>query len=444
MSGDTILALSTPAGASALAVIRISGSECITLTEQFISKRVKVGAVVYAKLRDGDEVIDDVVIATWKGPHSYTGEDVVEITCHGNMVIVERILKLYLERGEAQGVRMARAGEFTERAFLNDKMDLTQAEAVMELIHAKSERALQSARALQSGVLSGRILLMQERMLELLAHLEAYIDFPEEDISPDVGEKFQKGIAELRDESQRLLSTAREGKMLREGIHVVLLGAPNAGKSSLLNALVHRERAIVSQTPGTTRDTVEEEIVLDGIPVRLIDTAGVRGNAGEIEEMGIEKTYEAVGNADLILCLVDGADIEARFPEIPKDADAVPVIFCKTKADLPVVNRCEGVEISTANDLGLNELRKEIRAVLAYSDNRHDGDRVTINARHESHLKLGIGHLDRALEAYGTGAPPEFVSSDLRQALDCWGEIVGKVTNEDMLDRLFSQFCIGK
>lgn len=437
---DTIAALATPPGAAALALLRLSGPRAHAIAAALSGRTLAIQHATHATLRDpSGAVLDDAVLTAWKGPRSYTGEDVVEIACHGNMRIVESLLAACT----ALGARPARPGEFTQRAFLNDRIDLTQAEAVMDLIHATSERALQAARRLQSGALGREVGRLREDLLQTLAHLEAYIDFPDEDIDPDTGQTFTRRIAALQAAIRALLATAPEGRRLREGFTVVLAGAPNAGKSSLLNALLKRDRAIVSPLPGTTRDTIEEAITLAGMHVRLVDTAGLREQADALESLGIARTHEALAQADLILHLSS--------PDAPSEppATTVPVLRIQTKSDAFPPSTLDTrhsppLRVSAQTGDGLDALQAAIIARLHLDETSLTHESVAINTRHEGLLRQALEGLERAQQAQAAGRPPEFISADLRQTLDALAQIVGETTNEDILDRLFQSFCIGK
>ena len=301
---DTIAAISTPFGEGAIAMLRLSGERAITIADAiFVGKKkaatLPVGLLQFGRIMDGEAVVDEVMLSVHRAPASYTAEDVVEITCHGGILVTRRILRLLLDRG----ARPAGPGEFTQRAFLNGKMDLTQAEAVMDLITAQTDLALRAAAEQLEGRLGARIREIRAQFLALLAHVEAYIDFPDEDIDPDTGQTLLNNLENVREKMALLLRTADQGKILREGMRTAIYGAPNVGKSSLLNLLLGYERVIVSETPGTTRDTVEEVIDLRGIPLRLIDTAGVREAADAIEREGISRTLQTVARADLVLHL---------------------------------------------------------------------------------------------------------------------------------------------
>lgn len=437
---DIIVALSTPPASAALALVRLSGAGVHELSEKLCKQKLVVRRATYTSLwNEKDEVIDDAVVTLWEKPHSYTGEDMLEISCHGNMLIVDQLISRSVELG----ARIAKPGEFTERAFLNGKMDLTQAEGVMDLISAQTERALYAARKIEQGELGRLLLKEREKLLHLLAHLEAYIDFPEEDIEPDVGEHFVEKLQEVRRKLQSLMDTSEEGRRLKEGVRIVIAGKPNAGKSSLLNALLKKERAIVSARPGTTRDTIEESIVLEGILVRLIDTAGIRESEDEIEKMGIERTLLATQEADLILELIDGTELEESLISLPQH---MPKIRCITKSDLIPSSHAptDGLKISSYTGEGLDTLKQMIAENLKLAEHHPSQDIIVTSLRHQTLLNQAIRGLESAASLCIQKSPPELTSIEVRDALNAIGEIVGQVTNEDMLDRLFSSFCIGK
>ena len=305
---DTVAACATPPGISALALIRLSGPKAADIASLLAGKALPPRQPLARRLRLQNQVLDEAVLTFWPGPGSYTGEDLVEISCHGNPLVVETILQALQQKG----ARIARPGEFTERAFLHGRIDLTQAEAVLDVLHAGSERALLAAQRALAGQLRERLMEIRSGLLDLLARIEAYIDFPEEDIQPEVGEGFRKDVSRLLQAISGLLATAPLGQRLRSGYRLVLMGPPNVGKSSLLNALLGTDRAIVSPVPGTTRDTVEESIVLAGFPVRLIDTAGLRPASDPVEQQGIQRTRDAAEQADLVLARLTGPSPRIR------------------------------------------------------------------------------------------------------------------------------------
>ena len=345
---DTITACATPPGVSALAVIRISGPLALPIAEKLCGQALLPRQPLPTRLQIKDQTLDEVVITFWPNPKSYTGEDLIEISCHGNPLIIESILQSILQLG----ARTARPGEFTERAFLNGRIDLTRAEAVLDVLHARSERALQAAQRALVGRLGDRLHAEREKLLNLLARIEAWIDFPEEDIQPEVGDGFRKEVSELLQSISSLLATAPLGHRLRAGYRLALVGPPNVGKSSLLNSLLGTDRAIVSSIPGTTRDTVEETIILSGFPIRLIDTAGLRTSNDPVEQEGIQRTRSAMASADLVLALIDRSQ-----KDDPCSSEWAPfenkVLRVLPKSDLPSAYCGDGWPVSSKSGDGM-------------------------------------------------------------------------------------------
>ncbi len=445
---ETIAAISTPFGEGAIAVIRLSGKRAIEIADAVFRSRKKTSELVsrvqqLGKIADGAQVIDDVMLSVHRAPASYTGEDVVEINCHGGILVTRRILRLLLDRG----ARIAGPGEFSQRAFLNGKMDLTQAEAVMDLIRAQTDLALRAATEQLEGRLGTRICEIREELLELLAHVEAYIDFPDEDIDPDTGKALLNKLDGAREKIAALLRTADQGKILREGVRTVIYGAPNVGKSSLLNVLLGCERAIVSEIPGTTRDTIEEVINLHGIPLRLIDTAGMRESDDAIEREGIARTLKSIERADLVLHLADATQPRSHVLWASETGTAHREIFILNKCDLgedTSWKETEAMRISCKTNDGIDTLADMIfQRVMGGSMNLTDTS-VAINARHQACLKHAAQFADAARQGLCDGLSAEFVSIELRAALDAVGEVVGKADTEDLLGKIFSTFCIGK
>ncbi|MEM1059532.1 MAG: tRNA uridine-5-carboxymethylaminomethyl(34) synthesis GTPase MnmE [Verrucomicrobiota bacterium] len=442
--GGTIAALATPPGIAALAVIRVSGPLALRLLgdltgiEEWPPRQAR-----HVTLRQSRDVLDDVVAVCWRQPHSYTGEDVVEITCHGNPSIAQRILAVLLKRG----ARAAGPGEFTERAFLNGKLDLTEAEAVQDLIAASTETALRGARSMKEGKLSARLEEIRRELTGLLAHLEAYIDFPEEDIAPEVTSGFAEKLDMILTNLRQLIATAPTGRVLREGVATAIVGAPNAGKSSLLNRLLREERAIVSPTPGTTRDTIEAECQLGGVLLRLIDTAGRRATNEAVEAEGVSRAEAALQRAQLVLHVVDGHEapaIDGIDPE--RLSPGQQYLRVANKADLGLHEGQPGdvVALSALTGAGLDTLERRVAELLLECPAVDPESWLTVNARQESALRRAETAAARAREQLHAAAPPELISVDLRAALDAVGEVVGASTNEDILDQLFATFCIGK
>ena len=446
---DTIAALATPVGTAALAVLRISGPDTSRITAE-ICPSLPPRQVRHADYRDRhDRLVDDVVVTFFQGPRSYTGEDALEISCHGNPFIAQRILEDLF----ARGCRPAEPGEFTQRAFLNGRMDLSQAEAVMDLIHARSERALTAAQQQLRGALGHRMNALVEALLGVLARVEAYIDFPDEDLPPEDQGAVAAEIKRMARESERLLATSHYGELLRDGIKTVIVGAPNVGKSSLLNRLVGRERALVSPEPGTTRDFIEERIIVGPHCLRIIDTAGLNASPAPLEKLGMDKTLERLAEADLFLVVADATRPADALPEellswirpdrtlgVLHKIDAAPA--ARPPEALP--GATEWVRVSAMTGTGIEEL---IRRIVARADAFQPlvGDEViAINARHAHALRAAQEGLQRALAKVESDGPVELLASDLRTVLAAYEEILGKVDNERMLDQLFASFCIGK
>ena len=450
-TNDTIAALATPVGTAAIAILRVSGPDTAVIADGFGVDTLRPRRACHTDYRAQTGVLlDDVIMTYFAAPHSYTGENSLEISCHGNPFIAQKILADLLSRG----CRLAAPGEFTQRSFLNGKMDLSQAEAVMDLIQARSDRALEAANRQLRGGLSQRMNPLMEALLGVLARIEAYIDFPEEDLPEDNRVATIADISYISLETNRLIATEHYGALLRDGIRTVIIGVPNAGKSSLLNRLVGRDRALVSTEPGTTRDFIEERIVVGGHFLRLVDTAGLNPSPAPLERLGIDKTLECAVEADLFLIVMDAsatASPALPFPEeIERRLTVGNTLVVLNKIDLvkndpqpPVLGCFEQVNVSALTGAGLEVLRTTI-AAKAEAFSRNPEDLVTINARHAHSLQQARELLQAAEAKFVANEPIELVASDLRGVLEAFGEIVGRVDNERMLDRLFATFCIGK
>lgn len=446
---DTIAALATPAGTAAIALLRISGPDTQRLARQIGGGTPLPRVARHADYRDRTGVVlDDVLLTFFAGPRSYTGEDALEISCHGNPFIAQKILEDLL----ARGCRAAEPGEFTQRAFLSGRMDLSQAEAVMDLIHARSERALAAANRQLRGELGARMSSLIEALLGSLARIEAYIDFPEEDLPPEDRTIVIRELELLTRETGRLLATSHYGEVLRDGIKTVIAGAPNVGKSSLLNRLVGRERALVSPEPGTTRDFIEERIVVGPHCLRIIDTAGLNPTPAPLEKLGMEKTRERLAEADLLVVVLDATRPDATpLDDLLGSIDASRSIIVVNKTDLVIPARPPAVRagativrMSALTGTGIEELRAAIAERADAFQAESGGESIAINARHARALTEAREGLALALEKLRTDGPVELLASDLRGVLAAYGEITGKVDNERMLDQLFASFCIGK
>lgn len=445
---DTIAALATPQGTAAIALLRVSGPQTAELARDIFGSVPPPRLAQHADYRDrSGRLVDDVLFTFFAGPNSYTGEDTLEISCHGNPFIAQKLLEDLL----ARGCRSAEAGEFTKRAFLNGRLDLSQAEAVMDLIHARSERALAAANQQLRGALGLRMNQLIGLTVECLATLEAYIDFPEEDLPPENRALLQAKVGELAAGTARLLATSRYGELLRSGIKTVILGEPNAGKSSLLNQLVGRDRALVSPEPGTTRDYIEEPISVGPHLLRLIDTAGLNPAPGALERRGMDKAIEQAAAADLFLWVIDRT---RPLPVLPDSllARMTPqnTIAVLNKLDLPggdalaLPKPFPVVQVSALLGAGMEALQAAI-VQRAESFRSEVGEEIiAVNARHAAALESATACLDSVSEKLKQNSDIELIASDLRGALDAFGQIAGRVDNERVLDQLFASFCIGK
>jgi tRNA modification GTPase len=447
---DTIAALATPVGTAALAILRVSGPDTSALARALAGEAPPPRMARHVDYRDAaGRMVDDVLLTFFVGPHSYTGEDALEISCHGNPFIAQKILEDLF----ARGCRPAEAGEFTQRAFLNGRMDLSQAEAVMDLIHARSERALAAANQQLRGALTRRINELIDALLGVLARIEAYIDFPEEDLPPEDRGAVVGAVERIAADTARLLATSHYGELLRDGIKTVIIGAPNVGKSSLLNRLVGRDRALVSPEPGTTRDFLEERVMIGPHGLRVIDTAGLNPVPGPLERLGMAKTLERAAEADLFLLVVDATRPELTLPpEVVSRIQPGAAVVVLNKIDLaPAAALPENlprnapvVRVSALTGQGWDELVSALTRCADSFQPDVGGEMIAVNARHAHALTLAREGLARARAKLLENGPIELIASDLRAALSAFGEITGKVDNERMLDQLFASFCIGK
>ena len=448
MLNDTIAAVSTALGEAAISVLRVSGPQALDIAQRVFQSRhplleLSARKAHRVQVNDGQgHVLDEGLMLLFRGPSSYTGEDVVEFQGHGGLLVTQKVLESLL----TAGARAAEPGEFTQRAFLNGKMDLTQAEAVMDLIHAQSTLAMRAAHEQLGGAIGREANALREELLPVLAHVEAYIDFPEEDISPDTGAALTTKMDAVLDRARRLIATSEQGRILRHGARTVICGEPNVGKSSLLNLLLGFERAIVSPTAGTTRDTIEEIIQVHGIPLRLVDTAGLREGGDDIEQVGIQRTHRELERADLILEVVYASlpPSAAKRVSLPQSVESRRILLLN-KADLGIAEGWEsGVALSCARGEGVETLRDAIRDVILLAGPLMSDHPVAINTRHKICFERLVIHVEAARSALSTGTAPEYVALDLREALAVLGEVVGVIDVEQILDVIFSSFCIGK
>ena len=447
MNTDTVAALASPPGQGAIALIRMSGPQSIAIAEQLFQpfpKSIEARYQYFGRCLDGDgQSIDEVLFTYFVGPASFTGEDVVEIAGHGGVVVSQSLLNRLFELG----ARPAEPGEFSQRAFLNGKIDLTKAEAIMDIISAKTELAAKAASQQLAGNLGDSIEELRLDLIGISAHVEAYIDFPDEDIDPETTQQLKDRMAAVSKQIDQLLATADRGRILREGIQTVICGAPNAGKSSLLNYLVGYDRAIVSQTAGTTRDTISETINIKGIPLTVIDTAGIRDGTDDIEAQGIDRSMQAIDQAELILHVIDSTEapddaLDLNFPE------TTPLVRILNKADLEIHSRWkkgEAVVVSCQDESGMSDLEDAVFNAINGKEHQFDHtELVAINARHQECLKSAKQLVAAAIEQLTSAASPEFVSYELREALEAISAVVGKTDVEEILGSIFSTFCIGK
>ncbi len=454
---DTIAAIATGAGEGGIGIVRLSGAGALAVAERVFRPRrgLPLGrrrshTVTYGWVQTpAGERVDEALALVMRAPHSYTGEDVVELQCHGGQLAVRRVLEQTLQAG----ARLAEPGEFTRRAFLNGRLDLSQAEAVVDLIRAKTDRAMAAAVAHLGGSLREAVSAVRSRLLEMMAHVEADIDFPELELEVQTREEIAAGCDEALAAVERLLGGARAGRILREGLRVVLAGRPNVGKSSLLNRLVRENRAIVTAVPGTTRDVIAEWVELGGVPVQLSDTAGIRDTDDPVEQIGVERTREALRQAHLVLVVVDCAagllpEDREWIRELPATASRIGVA---NKIDLnpafPLSELTEAlggapvVAVSAERCTGISELEAEIARHAGALD---AGEELLVNARQAEAIGRAAAHLREAREALAQGVGVELVGIDLRAAWMALGEVTGETADDDLLDQIFSRFCIGK
>lgn len=453
---DTIAAIATPLGEGGLAVIRLSGFKALSIAEQCFrgagQNAVKPTAAATHTLHYGHIVrngqhVDEVMLAVMRAPRTFTREDVVEISCHGGLLVAKATLDVLL----AAGARLAEPGEFTKRAFLNGRIDLTQAEAVADLIHARTELALTAAQEQLEGKLSQRINQVRDDLMRTLAHVEAHIDFPDEDIAPDTKEQLLGRLQAAASFIEKLLSTANEGQILRRGIRAAIVGRPNVGKSSLLNQLLGHERAIVSPIAGTTRDTIEETANIRGIPVIFIDTAGLRDAVDLIEQEGVRRSHAVLSRADVILHLLDASEPLTGSDELfLKEFKGRKRLIIRNKVDLPHLLELPAeyaeqvVDVSCLTGAGLENFKDAMEKLVWGGHIRAEMLQVMINARHQDALQRARQAVLHSAEGLQADRSLELVAMELRIATAAVGEVVGKTTTEDLLDSIFSQFCLGK
>lgn len=460
-NAETIAAISTPYGTGGIGIIRISGPEAFSVAEKIFrgSKKIsetKSHSVVHGRIIDpaDGQMVDEVLLVKMDAPGTFTGEDTIEINCHGGIVLLRRVLSLVLR----YGARAACPGEFTKRAFINGRMDLAQAEAVIDLINSKTDEGSRAAAAQLQGKLSEKIRGARRKMIELIARIEAAIEYPEEDIEEITAEAVRNGIKEIREELRKIAQSFTRGRLLREGITAAIIGKPNAGKSSLLNALAGSSRAIVTDIPGTTRDIIEEYVNIKGIPVRFLDTAGIRSTDDPVEAIGVEKARTAAAEAELVIIVLDAqTGITDEDREIMKTSLSKKTIVMINKTDVADDRMVEDMkeQIRTYGDIpvvvasmvdgtGMDDLADRIESLAAGGEISANNEVLLTNARHRQLIEDAILGLDSAESAYKGGMPLDLVTIDIRDAAEALGRITGESVSEDVVNEIFSRFCVGK
>ncbi|MCX7885116.1 MAG: tRNA uridine-5-carboxymethylaminomethyl(34) synthesis GTPase MnmE [Caloramator sp.] len=456
---DTIAAISTSLGEGGIGIVRISGSKALEILNHiFVSPKgknvlnMKSYTMLYGYIKDknNDEIVDEVIVSYMKAPNTYTKEDIVEINCHGGMVAVRKILTLVIK----SGARLAEPGEFTKRAFLNGRIDLSQAEAVIDVIRAKTDESMRLAMEQIQGKLSVKIRNVMDKLLNILAHIEATIDYPEDDIESIITRQLIRNADEIIKDIDELIKNADTGKIIREGLNTVIVGKPNVGKSSLLNMLIQENKAIVTEIPGTTRDIIEEYINIEGIPIRLVDTAGIRETGDIVEKIGVEKTKEYVDKADLVIFMLDASkkleEEDYIIIDLIKDKNKIVVV---NKIDMPqkididyIKDRFKNTSIiytSVKEDDGIENIKRNIVEIV-YKGNISSKDVYITNIRHKDILENAKKSIENGIETLKSGLPLDCASIDFKDAYLKLGEITGDTVSDDIIDRIFSNFCIGK
>ncbi|NYV66326.1 tRNA uridine-5-carboxymethylaminomethyl(34) synthesis GTPase MnmE [Bacillus sp. Gen3] len=461
MEFDTISAISTPMGEGAIAIVRLSGDQAIEITDKlFVGvsgkklENVSSHTIHYGKIIDPttDEVVEEVMVSVMKAPKTFTRENIVEINCHGGLVSVNRVLQLVLR----YGARLAEPGEFTKRAFLNGRIDLSQAEAVMDLIRAKTDRAMNMALGQMEGRLSKLIQKLRQEILEVVAHVEVNIDYPEYDDVEEMSHRMLKEKANyVRDELKKLLQTAGQGKILREGLSTAIIGRPNVGKSSLLNSLVQENKAIVTDIPGTTRDVIEEYVNVRGVPLRLVDTAGIRETEDIVEKIGVERSRKVLKEADLILLVLNYADdLTKEDEQLFEAVKGMDVIVIINKTDLPqkidmdkikeLSNEHKVITTSLLEEKGVDDLEEAISSMYFQGSIEASDLTYISNSRHIALIGQALGAIEDVLSGIEFGTPIDIIQIDLTRTWELLGEIIGDTVQESLINQLFSQFCLGK
>ncbi len=453
---DTIAAISTPRGEGGIGIVRLSGKESLSiLCEIFKPKsrrnvsELKSYTITYGHIYDGEKIVDEVLVSVMKGPHTYTREDIVEINCHGGYIITEKVLELVLKKG----AKLAEPGEFTRRAFLNGRLDLTQAESVIDIIHGKTEKSITLSLNQLRGDLKEQITVLKKLLLDVAAHVNVVLDYPEEGIDEPLPANLRGNLETVIAETSKLIASYDKGKMIKEGVKTAIVGKPNVGKSSLLNSVLREERAIVTRIAGTTRDTIEEIVNIKGIPLVMIDTAGIRETDDEVENIGVQKSKSLIKNADLVLFVLDASrELAPEDIEIYNTIESDKVIGILNKIDIERKINIEQftkvkkwIEISALEKIGIEDLEDEIYEYVVSGQVEDSSEKLVItNVRHKSALEKTKKSVENILETIDMGYPMDLIAVDLNEALDSLSEVTGEISNEDLLDHIFSNFCVGK
>ena len=455
---DTIAAVATAYGEGGIGIIRISGEKSLDIlrdifefggeTREIQSRRMTYGRIID---KENNSIIDEVLAVYMKGPKTYTAEDVVEINCHGSVVSLRKTLELVLRKG----ARMAEPGEFTQRAFLNGRLDLSQAEAVIDVVKAKTDRSFDVAISQLEGGLSLKISEIRQKLLDLLVDITVNIDYPDEDIEEITYENIEQNILLIANMIEKLLSTASTGRMIREGIRIAIVGKPNVGKSSLMNGLLKESRAIVTEVPGTTRDTIEEALSIRNIPVYLVDTAGIRDTSDKVEKIGIEKSKEAFNNADFVIFIIDGSRaLSIEDEQIADHLEGKKSLVLINKCDLAraveikdvrkLVPDADIIETSLADGSGIEEIEEFIENMVYGGEISQSHSTMVNNVRHIDLLARSRDSLNDARSMTAAGQALEFIEVDVRSAYESLGEITGETVSDDIINEVFARFCLGK
>lgn len=453
---DTIAAISTPRGEGGIGIVRLSGDESLGILSKIFKpkskkdvKDIKSYTINYGHIYDGEELIDEVLVSVMKAPNTYTREDIVEINCHGGYLITQKVLELVLK----SGAKIAEPGEFTRRAFLNGRLDLTQAEAVIDLIHGKTDKSISLSLNNLRGDLRDQINHLKKILLDIAAHVNVVLDYPEEGVDEPIPEHLIIELHNVKDTITKLVESYDKGKMIKEGIKTAIVGKPNVGKSSLLNSILREERAIVTSIAGTTRDTIEEIINIKGIPLIMVDTAGIRKTQDEVENIGVQKSKKMLKEADLVLFVLDSSrDFSDEDREIYDSIESEKVIGILNKIDmekkLDITNLTKvkkWIEISALENIGIDTLENEIYNFILSENIEDSSEKLIItNIRHKSALEKTKKSIENIFETIDMGYPMDLIAVDLNDALDSLSEVTGEISSEDLLDHIFSNFCVGK